>query len=97
MRRKKMDSVSSVLLPEEKEKSNPIQLTLQLLISLSPTRKRTQPRNKLLKINRSSTVLIKNSNHPTRERVRGDLRDLEELVSVDRTGTVFVELHEALF
>jgi hypothetical protein len=41
-------------------------------------------------------LLVKDSDHPTRERVVCDLRDLEELVLVDRARAVPVELHEPL-
>lgn len=41
-------------------------------------------------------LLVKDGDHPARERVVRDLRDEQELVLVDRARTVPVELHEPL-
>lgn len=44
----------------------------------------------------ASLLLVKDGNHPARERVVGNLRNLKELVLVDRARSVLVELHETL-
>ena len=42
------------------------------------------------------SLLVKDGNHAVRERVVGNLGDLEELVLVNGSRAVLVELHKAL-
>ena len=53
--------------------------------------------DKLLKIDGSAAVLVKDGDQTECQRVVGDLRDLQEFVLVDRAGSIAVELHKALF
>jgi hypothetical protein len=69
-------------------------LTPEFLIPASATTERAQPGDKLLKVDGTAAVLVKDGNHATRERVGRDLGDLEELVFVDRTAAVLVEFAE---
>lgn len=70
--------------------------TSQLCISTSTPTERRQPRDELLEVDGTTTVLVKDGNHPARERVVGDLWNLQELVAVDRARSVTVVVNATI-
>ncbi|KAB8437451.1 hypothetical protein FH972_025129 [Carpinus fangiana] len=68
----------------------------QLLVLVALGREGAQPADELAEVNAAAAVLVEDGDHALRQRVRGYLRQREELVALDRAAVVFVELHEAL-